>query len=546
MNKKLIIGAVIVVLAIAVFAMTGKKDEAPATTAGTGNSEVVASTANDVLRIRKATSLFSTDWELITDTADLPIIWVQVFEGLYGINEAKGGYYKELAKDVAISEDGKTYTITLVDATFQNGEPLKSSDVVFSYNRAMKNPRFNYVTNMIESVSSVDDKTVKFVLKYPYSAIDHTFFTIKISNEKEVTEAGETFGTKPHKAGTGPYYISEYDPAKGLKLAAYDGYWKGTPNIKNVEYVIITEDSAAVIAYENGEIDFMIDAPTSEWDALKKASNGNNAILKGNNIRMLCINYQSAVNNNILANKLVRQAICYAIDKNSVNKVAANGLGTVTAEYMPSDYVATAPKAADGGYETYEYNPEKAKELLKQAGYTDEDLKNGISIGTLSTYGAATAEKAKAAQVMQANLAAVGLKCEVEIADISIMSPRLRSQQYDLAIYGDSGNYDFNNIRQQVHSESVGTQVIKYKSDDSCVDWQRVEELCNLGVGTTDIDKRRTYYTELWNIIADSATIFPYLHMPVGIVWGPNVDPGDLCPTYYHLYGFSWKQPESK
>ncbi len=496
-----------------------------------------------VLRIRKTASLISTDWELVTDTADLPIIWVQVFQGLYGINEAEGGYYKELAKEVDISDDGLVYTITLQDATFQNGDPLKASDVVFSYNRAMQNARFNYVTNMIDKVEEVDEKTVRFTLKYPYSAIDHTFFTIKISSEREVTEAGDSFGTGPHTAGTGPYYISEYDPASGLTLKAYDGYWEGEPAIKEVQYIIISEDSAAVIAFENGEIDFMTDAPTAEWDALVSASGENNAVLKGNNIRMLCINYQSDVNNGILGNPLVRQAICYAVDKESINAVAAGGLGTPTAEYMPSDYVPTAPAAAEGGYETFEYNPEKARELLLEAGFTEADLEAGISVGTLTTYGAATGEKAKAAQVIQSNLKDVGLICEVEVADASIITPRLKAQDYDLGIYGDSGNFDFNNIRQQVHSESEGTQVIKYRDENSCVDWERVEELCDLGVGTTDVEQRKQYYTELWSIIAESATIFPYLHMPVCVVWSDdlNIDKAQLCPTYYHLYDFSWQ-----
>lgn len=497
-----------------------------------------------VMRTRIITSLISTDWELVTDSQyDMPIIWTQVFQGLYGMNEAHGGYCKELAKDVKISDDGMVYTITLVDATFQNGDPLKASDVVFSYDRAMKNARFNYVTNMIDKVEAKDDKTVEITLKFPYSAINHTFFTIKISSEREVTEAGDSFGTKAHTAGTGPYYISRYDPAMGLTLKAYEGYWEGAPRIKEVEYVIITEDSAAVIAYENGELDFMTNAPTAEWDALVAASNGNNEILKGNNIRMLCINWMSQSNNGILGNELVRKAICYAIDKESINKVAANGYGTPTAEYMPSDYVATAPVAADGGFETYSYNPEKAKALLREAGFTDADMEQGINIGTLSTYGAATGEKAKAAQVMQANLKAVGLVCEVEVADSSIIVPRIKAQDYDLAIYGDSGNYDFNNIRQQVHSESEGTQAVKFKAPNSPVDYERIEELCALGVNTTDIAERRSYYTELWSIIADSATILPYLHMPVGVVWGKNVDvdPTDLCPTYYHLYDFGWK-----
>lgn len=513
------------------------------TTSNSGSNGDTSDPSSQVLRIRKRAALVSTDWEVVTDTADLPIIWIQVFQGLYGIHEAHGGYCKELAKDVTVSDDGLVYTVTLQDATFQNGDPLKASDVVFSYNRAMQNARFNYVTNMIDKVEEVDEKTVQFTLKYPYSAIDHTFFTIKISSEREVTEAGDSFGTGPHKAGTGPYYISEYDPASGLKLTAYDGYWEGEPAIKEVDYIIISEDAAAVIAYENGEIDFMTDAPTAEWDALVAASGENNAILKGNNIRMLCINYQSDVNNGILGNELVRKAICYAVDKDSVNAVAANGLGVPTAEYMPADYVPTAPAAADGGYETYEYNPEKARELLLEAGFTEAELEAGISVGTLTTYGAATGEKAKAAQVIQSNLKDVGLICEVEVADAAIITPRLKSQDYDLGIYGDSGNYDFNNIRQQVHSESEGTQVIKYRDDNSCVDWQRVEELLDLGVATSDVEQRKEYYTELWSIIADSATIFPYLHMPVGVVWSDrvNIDPADLCPTYYHLYDYSWK-----
>ena len=209
------------------------------------------------LKIRKVNSLASTDYDVVTYTEDMSILSDNVFQGLYGMDEAGGGYCKLLAKDVAISEDGITYTITLVDATFQNGDTVKASDVKFSYDRAMATERFNSVTDMIDSVEVQDDKTVVFTLKYPYSAIDHTFFSIKITSEREITEAGASYGTTAHTAATGPYAISKYDPAGGLTLTAYDGYWEGAPAIKTVEYVLITEDSAAVIAYENGEIDFM-------------------------------------------------------------------------------------------------------------------------------------------------------------------------------------------------------------------------------------------------------------------------------------------------
>jgi peptide/nickel transport system substrate-binding protein len=497
-------------------------------------------TDDQVLRLRKAASLQSCDWEATTNTLDMQIMWVQVFEGLYTIDEADGGYKNMLAKEIVVSEDGLTYTATLVDAVFQNGDPLKASDVVFSYDRAMKNSRFNYVTSMINKIEAKDDKTVVFTLDYPYSAISHTFWSIKISSEREVTERGAAFGTTIHTAGTGPYTLSEYDVASGVKLVANENYWRGAPDIKKVEYIVISDNAAAVIAFENGEIDYLPDAPLSEWDSLVRAAGDNHSLTKGNNIRFLAINYLSPTNNNILGNQKVREAIFYAINRDNIRLAATSGYGAVAYEYMPHEYVATSPSVEDGKFKKYDYDPNKAKELLKEAGFTDAQIAAGIDVGTLMTYGATTAERAKAAQVIQASLLEVGIKCEVYVAEAAQVTPKLYTQDYDMCIFGDSGNYDFNNIRQQVHSESTGMYVVKYADDKSPVDWERLEELVDLGVSTADVAERYEYYTELWTIVMDSATIMPLFHNPVGIVWSSKLDPGGLSPTYYHIYNFKW------
>ena len=131
-------------------------------------SAAFAADGGRVLKMRTSITLPSLDWEQTTTTINMKV-WHQMFEGLYGMDEAHGGYYNELAKEVKISDDQLTYTITLIDGvTFQNGDPLKASDVVFSYNRARKNSRFNYLTSMIEDVKAVDDKTVEFKLNTPY------------------------------------------------------------------------------------------------------------------------------------------------------------------------------------------------------------------------------------------------------------------------------------------------------------------------------------------------------------------------------------------
>lgn len=501
--------------------------------AACGGSGGEGDNSDRTLVMRLGQSLSSLDWENSTHTYDM-YVWHQMFEGLYGMDEAGEGYYEELADGVSISDDGLVYTVPLREGvTFQNGEPLTADDVVFSYKRAMKNSRFNYLTSPIEEVRAIDENTVEFTLNAPNSAIAHTFFSIKITNEKEVTEQGEDFGTVPHKAGTGPYYVTEYDVASGVKLDAYEDYWRGAPDIKHVEFKVIADEAAAVIAYENGDVDYLAEVPLSDWDSVSEKEGGESTMLKGNDITWLGINYLSPTADGALMNEKVRQAICYAVNKDDINVAVYDGKGVTTSEYMPHDYVPTQPTE---GFATYEYDPEKAKALLKEAGY-----ENGVDLGDILTYGGADSPKGKAAVVIQRNLADVGITVGVDIREYAAAEADMYGQNYDLVIFGDSNNYDFNNIRQQVHSESVGMYLIKFKDDRSPFDWQRMEELIDLGVSTTDLDERVDYYTELWDLVMKTATIQPLLHKPVGIVWTSDLDIGDPVPNFYTIRTFSWK-----
>lgn len=524
--------SIILVVLMVVGVVTGCSSKAPADTDSKPNepvtTEPVANEEGRTLRLRLVASLASLDWEQTTNTRDMKV-WHQMFEGLYGMDEAANGYYEELAKKVDLSEDKTVYTITLQDGVkFQNGDDLKASDVEFSYKRAMENSRFNYLTSMIKDVEAIDDNTVNIILDAPYSPIGHTFFSIKIMSEREITEQGDNFGTVPHKAGTGPYYVDEYDIATGVKLKAFEDYWRGAPDIKAVDYIVISDESAAVIAYENGELDYFEDASLSDWESLSKVAGENKTLIKGNNIMFMAINNLAS---EALANDKVRKAIFHAVNKVDINLSVSDGLGNEATQYMPSEYVATSPV---DGFETYDYDLELSKKLLTEAGYPD-----GLDVGTILTYGASTSNNAKMAQVLQANLEEAGIKAAVSVMEAAVVTPRLYTQDYDICVFADSGNYDFNNIRQQVHSESVGMYVVNYK--EGPFDWKRLEELVDLGVSTVDVAERRGYYTELWKIVMDSATILPCLHRPVAIVWAQDLDIGEPVPTYYKVRNFSWK-----
>ena len=496
---------------------------------GCGGGSSSENPEDRTLAIRTRGSFTTLDWNANTDT-HCQQLYNNIYEGLYGMDEAKGDYYKLLAEDVAFSDDNLTYTVKLREGVkFQNGDEMKASDVVFSYKRAMEGATLTYLTAPIESVEAVDDYTVDINLKYAFSPIAHTLFNVKIVSEKEVTEQGEAFGTIPNKAGTGAYYVSEYDVSSGAKLEAFEDYWQGAPSIKHIDYRYIADQSAAVVAFENGELDYYDNASLTDWDALKKAAGEeNSALIKGNNVMWMGINYAS---NDVLGNDLVREAMFYAINKEDINVAVCDSLENVTNQYMPSEYVPTSPSS---GFETYDYDPDKARELLKEAGYPD-----GVDAGTILTGGDSTSNNVKMAQVLQANLAEVGIKVEVKSMDISVVTEMWHNQEFDICVFSDSGNYDFNNIRQQVDSESYGMYCIKYK--DGPFNWQRIEELVDLGAAAAEQEKRLEYYTELWQIVMDTATILPCINTPVAVVWSEDLDIGDPVPTYYELRNFKWK-----
>ena len=108
--------------------------------------------------------------------------------------------------------------------------------------------------------------------------------------------------------------------------------------------------------------------------------------------------------------------------------------------------------------------------------------------------------------------------------------------------FSDSGNYDYNNIRQQLHSESVGLAVVNYKDDKGTFDWKYMEDLIDEGVSTTDPVERYKIYTKLWSYAMDTKTILPLYHSAVGIAWSDRINVAKINPTYYHLTDFSWNK----
>ena len=446
----------------------------------------------DTLYLRLSTALQSTDWQQTAIMESSKITYIQLFEGLYGMDESAGGYYNLLAKDVQLSEDNLTYTIELVDATFQNGDPLTAEDVVFSYQLAMENPKFGYVTSMIDTVEAQGDKTVVVTLKFPYSAISHTFFTIKIYSKREyqeIVDSGVAFGTTPHTAGTGPYYVSEYDISAGVKLKAYENYWQGAPAIKKVTFKFIKEASSGAIALETGDVDIYADISMVDVPNLQSKKNIQVSLIQGDYLYFLCMNQQKELFQDVR----VRQALAYAINIDELIQAVTDGIGGTKTGSM------TTPSCF--GYlefDPIEQDVEKAKQLLAEAGYP-----NGISFEMVVCDGS----RKKIGETLQGMLKKSNIDLKINMMEMSAM-----------AEYAVASNHDTLPQVARGYIPDADSELTDKVVSDSWGNFSRmhdphVDELMAAARQESDPDKRIEMYHEVQQIVHDEVHFIPLYYV---------------------------------
>ncbi len=195
----------------------------------------------------------------------------QIYEPLYWIND-EGEEIPMLATQYSVSEDGLTWTFTLRDGvTFHNGDPLKASDVVYSYERCFDNAYMQEKVEAIDSVTAPDDSTVEFHLKYQFSPLMEKIASIGIVSESFAEANKDEQGFLGFNAcGTGAYTVKEAIQDVSITLEAYPDYWDGEAPIKTLNFELITDDTTAITAFEAGEIDAM-NIPSANWQQISES-----------------------------------------------------------------------------------------------------------------------------------------------------------------------------------------------------------------------------------------------------------------------------------
>lgn len=250
------------------------------------------------------------------------------------------------------------------DVKFHNGDPLTSKDVKFSFLRIHSSNLGNDSTDHFDpdGYETPDDYT--FILKtlepYAFTEAEICSPALSIVPEKVVTEMGDdAFGRAP--VGSGPYKFVSWTTNDNITIERNDDYWEEKSNLKTLKFRIITEAASRTIDLESGGLDMTLALPVSDVDRIEE--NPNTQLILHNNayVRYLAPNCQQEP----FTDKRVRQALNYATDKETIRLVC---YGEKTSEPMTSVVPDTLPGHTDS-LEQYGYDIEKAKSLLKEAGY---------------------------------------------------------------------------------------------------------------------------------------------------------------------------------
>jgi peptide/nickel transport system substrate-binding protein len=332
-----------------------------------------------------------------------------------------------LAESWESNEDGSVWKFKLrQDVKFQDGEPFNAEAVKYNFDRIASpdtmSPKASIV-RMIESTNVVDEYTVEFILNTPCSVFlaQVSSYTCSMLSPKACEETGAKTGQNP--VGTGPLKLKEWNYGSSITFERNDDYW-GTPaTTKEVTVKFVPEDTSRVMMLMTGDTDVIANVPMIQIDELEADPNVEILFEKGYRTIFIGMNSGKVPE---LADVRVRKAINNAIDKESIINNLLRGIAT----YPDSGMVSNVIDNSSVGLGSYEYDVEKAKQLMAEAGYS-----NGFSI-TLDTPEGRYAMDRQIAEVIQAMLAEIGITVSIDILDWGAYQERSTNGTHELFLLG--------------------------------------------------------------------------------------------------------------
>jgi peptide/nickel transport system substrate-binding protein len=378
---------------------------------------------------------------------------------------------------------------------FHNGEEMTADDVIFTLHRMTlpeSAPVTLYGSNINpEGFEKIDDYTVIVKSNGPIAGFLANFSHTSgyIMNKKAVEASGENYGNEP--IGTGPFKLLSKTKGDRTTMERFDDYWGEKAKVKTLIYRAIPEANSRVIELETGNIDLTYNLPFSEIRRMREENKVDVVLTPGMSITYMGLNYNAKPFDDLR----VRRAIDMAIDKEALNEVVYDGNASVPVGPLLSKH-SYYPKDA----KPFVYDPEGAKKLLEEAGLP-KDFK--MTIWTNDTK-----ERIDSATIIQAQLAEVGITCEIQILEWGTFLEKLKSG--DLAAFiiawaaADMNPDPDSYVSGPFHSRYSGPSNRTWLNDPE------VDELIDKGKITPDGPEREKIYTRFWDRVNE---LLPWVYL---------------------------------
>ncbi len=407
-----------------------------------------------------------------------------IFEGLVKVDE-KGNMNPAVAESYKISEDAKTYTFTLRDnVKFHNGDVVTTEDVVYSLKRCAGFTEAYDPNVLVESALSIvtdiyapDEKTVVLTLSEPNTELIYYLNSAIIpADYKDQAKA---------PVGTGPFKFVSYEPLQSFVIEKNNDYYGTKPHLDKVTFKIFANVDAAFMELLAGSVDVMTQLQADQCKQLEDKYNIVGASY--NLVQALFLNNDFEPFKNVK----VRQALCHAIDRNEINQMISEGQGSLIGSGM---FPGISTYFADDLVNYYDYNPEKAKTLLKEAGY--ENLSFTVRIPSAYDSHVATG------QIIVEQLKKVGVTMKIDTIEWSSwLSDVYRNREFEATIIGLDANLAPSDILKR-YNTTAKNNFINYKNAS-------FDEAYKSGVNSISTDDKIKYYHECQELLTkDAASVF--------------------------------------
>ena len=437
-----------------------------------------------------------------------------IFNTLVKKNE-KFDYTGELASDIKRSDDGMTYTFALRDGVkFHDGRVMTSDDVKYTLDLVFKSDFAKSASfyegtgadkhSYIKSVEAPDQRTIVVTLIKPWVGLLSNLVPVAII-PRDSYESQKT-----HPLGTGPFKFVSYDNAQQVcDVEAFPDYWDGPPTLQTVRVRVISDMNALQAELQSGRVD-IAPMPTSlSPDAVKRLEQDPNLqvrVFPGSNVLLLTLNTSSPP----LDNVKVRQAIAYAIDRQSIIQNLVRGYGKLAHSIIPEESWSYSTG------QTYSYDPAKAKSLLSESGVRfDKPIVYKVSGSSLAGR--------QYAGVIQNYLKEVGIPMEIQTPEQNTLFDELRRGNFQIAYtQWVGGNQDPIFYKDLFATSEIPTQT-RPSRNRSRYSNPELDKLLDEAVNTFDRQRGKELYTQIQAIVSRDVPVFPLWYQSNIVIARKNV-----------------------